>query len=81
MTVIENVPIIIYHDNAAVIVCPHCHRQLGGLVAVNVQIGVADKHSAVLKAFKRTVAYGIAKLVHDLGGVDQTIFFPHLSDR
>ena len=53
MPVIENIPLPIDLNDAAMIVAAIIHRFFCRLVCINMEIAVADDHSPVLKAFRR----------------------------
>ena len=76
MSVIEDIPLAVDLYYASVIVGTAVRWHICGLVGVDMQIGVADQHSAVSESSQRAVAYSVAELVVLLGGIDEIILLP-----
>ena len=79
MSVIEDIPLAVYLDNTAVIVCTAACRHIRRLVGIYMQVSVADQYAAVSEAAQRFIADSIAELVHDLGRVYEIILSVHLA--
>lgn len=76
----KNIPCAANFYNASMIVRPVCHWTVRWLVAVYMQIAIADDDTAIDKSLVRLFADCIAQFMHHDRRVDQIVFLSDHAD-